>query len=418
MAACTGCGAATSENFCSSCGAPVADAQLAPILLDTTGPRVAASTDTIKRGPRPRNIVLGVIILAMLLAGGLTLSQSPDELPEADATEAAEVAAADAEQARAALRSSQSTRASSVPITDEDTVLGSVADWFVVVQSANGVSRIDVNTGEEEDLGLDGTLLGQAWGKVLVRRLNGDLQIFDAEELGGELPVEIGGGTDVRALGSSARVLSGSQPGMAWLLSDIAATAWQVDVSTGVLVRSLTLDSSYWYQVSPDFLSPVAGGVYTLQDDDSYQLALDGRILGEGPGRILVNRCDESLTCGTKWLAPDSFEELPQFFVPSLATSGYFPEWISGGRFLSDGPGGGVLDSETGERHQLDGAEQEAFWDGRISISPDAQVVAMRMSTGNLRMRLMDEPGGFSVDSSSVRSRFGVPPIFVPRTTG
>ncbi len=365
---------------------------------------------------RARSVILGLVILALFIVGGVAISQSPDDESDSAASEVSEdTATTETTEARSTVGDAQSTQLSTTTPA-ADTLLGEPTNWFLVIQSSDGIVRVDVDTGQSEDLGLYGVLLGQAWGRVLVRRLNGDLSTVDFEQLGGETPVELSLDSDGSALGSNSRVIQGSRPGMAWIVSDFNDTAWQVDLSSGQIVRTVDLDQSTWFEVSPDFLTPAAGGIYELQDDDSYRLALDGRILAEAPGRILVNRCDESLACANQWVDPDTFENLPQFFLPKFAYEGWFPQVLPGGRFLTAGPQD-VVDSVTGEQHRLQTIETNLVWDRGLVISPDGKVVALNPSPDQLRVRLMDGDGpAVRVEGLLLRSSIAAP-IFVPRSS-
>ncbi len=411
MAVCSGCRAPVTGNFCAHCGAPADHADLAPILLDASGPQETTSRDSIRRGSRGRSLLLGVAILAAVCAGGLLLSQTAGDPAEP----AAEDDAADITRPAETTQPPQETSASTTTADTVDDALEVESDWFVVVQTNDGIHRADALTGETEDLGLDGSLLGEAWGRVLIRRLSGDLQSIPVEELGGELPIENSTTMDGSMLGSSSRVIAGSFEGFAWIVSDFNGTAWHVDLVTGEIIRTAELDHSGWFGVSPDFRTPMAGGVYALQEDDSYRLVVDGRVLAEGPGRILVNGCDESLSCRSRWIDSVSFEELAQFYVPANGFDGWFPQGIGNGRFLSLNLE--AVDSVTGDSIRLENIEMEAVWDRRIAVSPDAQYVAMQVRNGKLRVRSVDGLQKISVDGIS-SGGWDNTPIFVPRTSG
>lgn len=415
MAECSGCGAPTTGNFCADCGAPSRKAQLAPILLDSSGPQIATSRDAVRSGSRGRSLVLGLAILGVVLGGGLLFSQTATDAPETDdAQEVAEQTDTTVSQSSLSQTTQAGAAEASTTTVEEPGELVR-SDWFVVVQTNEGIVRVDALTGEKEEVGLDGSLLGEVWGSVLVRRLNGELHTVTLEALGGDLPVETSSETDGSALGSGSRVLQGVRPGFAWIVSDFNGTAWQVDLASGDIVRTSEPDHSSWFEVSPDFRTPVAGGVYALQDDDSYRLVLDGRVLAEAPGRILVNRCDEALNCRNQWIDPVSLEELTQFHTPPGGLDGWFPRSIGNGRFLSINTE--AVDSVTGETVRLEGIETEAVWEQRIAVSPDAKFVAMQVRNGKLRIRSVDGSTKISADGVS-SGGWDNTPIFVPRTSG
>jgi len=127
---------------------------------------------------------------------------------------------------------------------------------------------------------------------------------------------------------------------------------------------------------SVDLLAGSAGGIYQF-DGGGYRLAFPGGLLVAGSELVLVERCDERLTCVDEWRSRRTWEPVDRR-VPPIGL-GLFGARLFADRWLlyHDGSFGGAIelfDIETGQSIALD----DGVFHGQaaLAVSPDGRWMA------------------------------------------
>lgn len=420
MATCASCGAAGTGRFCSHCGTALSSTAGGPRIIGTTA--ATAGRAGITHRSRRRTVLLtaaAIVILGMV--GGTVVSAvgrgrdtaSRDEgsdnpattTPEQPDPPPAEPAGGDTPQTTEPFASATTGRT--------DHWLGEPAGWYVLIRSLEGLKRVDLDTGEVVSMGTDLFPLAYTGEYVVLQNQFGELAVLRPSALTGEPFSAAISPTTTEQYTRRSRFTVSDDPGRVWIDPiDGPLAGVEVDLESGRELRRATEDDlgrGSWGLSSPQFTSPLSGGIYRLDDDNVYRRVRDGAVVAEGYGRMLIAECSDRLECRYRWLDATTLRPLPDLAVPGPLVP-VIPLVMANGRVISDG-GSGFIDIETGERFTVLAEEISGLIDGWAQLSPDSRFIAS-VSRGGLTVRSLDTSIG---QQPELRTPSRVTPVFVPK---
>ncbi len=410
---CRTCGASLSsgQRFCSSCGDPADD-----VLLVDAAPRVStgSAVTTDRRAARPWLVGLGLGLLGLLgwsvvaSSGGSDLASDPDgEAVEsvdgdAESSGADDPTAEDDDPQSTTTSDTGSDGADSEDVVDDvepaasggggvdedpdtvddaanrgaDPAGGVLEDSGLSLVVGTPVRLIDLDTGEEEGLAVSGSPMVSIDRHLVVRNGGSGLRVVNLDDLDGD-PLEVGGPNEY-----VMAVSEGGRPG------SIIALVNRFDGSTDeFLERVIDLESGLVLSEEPAavldwpptlgdgrFTSPNAGGVYE-QIGDEFRQVSDGRLVVEGDNVLLIETCDETMSCTQQWVSTDGLEPV-DFPAPTFVGHG---QLLANDRFLVSSDVGAwtydVLDVTTGEVVQEGLHYVESF---PVAEGPNGEYISFR----------------------------------------
>lgn len=376
---CRNCGQLTSGPFCASCGLRAGTSEGLP--ADDEGPVLAGS---VHRGSTARRLaVLAVLALgSVALVVGVLRSSQPAELADPAPTSIADSGASTTSPV-----SSESTTTTALgrPVTSapSPTVapagLGPSADWYVLVAADGDLLRIDLASGSVAVIAEDLAPLLHTGGRILLRRPSdpGALLVAEAASLA---TADVAGAEvlPLAQLTYDARLLVGSDPERIWVVSpsrDGPPSIHELDITTGETVRTIPyhpLHDQVWWGGgrTPEFLSPMSGGVYRLDADGAYVYQRPGFVDADGRGLILITECGAVLECSRTWYDAQDLSERSDLFAP--AASAWSP-FVLGEGSVVGGPGV-LIHIHTGRTRSVTNTETSRLFDpGTIDMSPDGR---------------------------------------------
>ncbi len=194
-------------------------------------------------------------------------------------------------------------------------VLGRATGLSLVVGGSNTPFRVlDLDTG---DLVVSETVLSPqfiAGSKLIYVSDTMTWSSIELSELDVERPTDAVG-RSFNPLGNSALVVpnddntvwltwSRTDGGRDWQLIDLDSLNVLRQVSTPIEVR---IPGGAEPFSGPEVVGSEAGGVFELQDDNTYVQVLDGVLIAVGADEVLVRQCSPTLECVARWFARDSW---------------------------------------------------------------------------------------------------------------
>lgn len=420
MATCASCGAAGTGRFCAHCGTALSSTAGGPRIIGTTA--ASAARAGITRRSRRRTVLLtavAVIILGMVggtvvsAVGGGRDSAAQDEGSDIPATTTPEQPDPPPPADPDGGDTPQATEPSASATGDTDHWLGEPAGWYVLVRSLEGLKRVDLDTGEVVSMGTDLFPLAYTGDYVVLQNQFGELAVLRPSALIGAPFSAAIAPTTTEQYTRRSRFTVSDDPGRVWIDPiDGSLAGVEVDLESGRELRRATEDDlgrGSWGLSSPQFTSPLSGGIYRLGDDNLYRRVRDGAVVAEGYGRMLITECSDRLECRYRWLDATTLRPLPDLAVPGALVP-VIPLVMANGRVISDG-GSGFIDIETGERFTVLAEEISGLIDGWAQLSPDSRFIAS-VSRGGLTVRSIDTSIG---QQPELRTPSRVTPVFVPK---
>lgn len=398
MVTCATCGTSGRGRFCSACGADLQSTGSGPRIIGVEPAAGSAPTaESVGAGSRLRTVlVVAAVIIglgAMMGAVGRAGGGDDDSIAESENDRDSAGARSDQVGTPSTVSDASDRTATTEPSPyatvepDGEHWLGDHAGWFVLVSTSEGLGRIDLDTGEITQMGTDLVPLVSTGSYVVLRNPVGELvalrpSAFQGEPFSGSIAP-----TTSARYPSRSRLTVSDDPGRVWVDPvDWTLAGVEVDLETGGELRRVTralVGQGSWGLSSPQFTSPVSGGIYRLDDSGTYQWVREGAVIAEGFGRMLVADCTDQLDCGYRWLDASTFEPLVDLAVPDQLVP-LIPLVLASGRVVSDG-GSAFLDIETGETFEVLARETSGLLDGWAQISPDARFIAS--TSGGLVVR-------------------------------
>lgn len=211
--------------------------------------------------------------------------------------------------------------------------------------------------------------------------------------------------------------------GHLWLLpsSGSSALAQRVDPGSGAVLEEREISSESSGHIpgpyssvsgSPDYMSPLTGGVYRF-GDDGYKRVLDGRILVRGVRLALIETCDDRLRCSEAWFDLDTELRVDH---PTPPDADGYRGILGSDRWLvqAHGPNweyelieigtGRIVDQMSGRREPL-------------SISPDGRLAAVN-DGDSLVVVDLDTGERVEFPRALLNGFDWPPPLFVPSASG
>ncbi len=417
MTACRGCGAEGAGNFCADCGLPLKEWEAGqapePSLLGAEKTDATRATDRVRAGSRRRSVALGVALMFFLGAGMYAAFRSPkpEPVPELAVDEVGdEEGAADAEIA------DEAEPGTDEPVAiEEGPWIAGDSHWYIVVAAQGGLHRIDTRTGVSTDLEIDGYPLGRMGDRIVLVH-QGRVVITDDATLSAEPPIQLPKPLEDAniAVGGPFWLTEGLTDDVFWVQR--YDSALEFDVRSGSLRREVRLPDAIgpFPSFSPDFRTPLSGGVYRLDPDPTttrYARILDGRILAQSDGAILVNSCGPELECANRWVDAVTLEPRDDLVAPDHSADVWFIGGrLAGGRFVG-AHFGSVFDVQTGDTIRLSEPRMNSMFNGELEISPDGLVTA-HVSGGWLHVQSTVIGTPSTADLKGLRT--GTRPLFVP----
>ncbi|NNE94424.1 MAG: hypothetical protein HKN24_00150 [Acidimicrobiales bacterium] len=423
MTACRGCEAEGAGNFCADCGLPLKEWEAGqapePSLLGAEKTDATRATDRVRAGSRRRSVALGMALMFFLGAGMYAAFRSPEPepVPELAVDEVGdEEGAAAEEDAVEAETAEEADPEGEEPDPIEGPWIAGDSHWYIVVAAQGGMHRIDTRTGVSTNLEIDGYPLGRM-GDRIVLVPQGRVVITDDATLSAEPPIQLPAPLEDAniAVGGPFWLTEGLSDDVFWVQR--YDSALEFDLRSGSLRREIRLPDSYsgpFPSFSPDFRTPLSGGVYRLDPDPTstrYARILDGRILAQSDGAILVNSCGPELECASRWVDALTLEPRDDLVAPDHSADVWFIGGrLAGGRFVG-ADFGSVFDVQTGDTIRLSEPRMNSMFNGDLEISPDGLVTAhVSGSWLQVQSTVIGTPS--TADLEGLRS--GTRPLFVP----
>ena len=269
--------------------------------------------------------------------------------------------------------------------TGSGPVLGRETGMSLIVGGSNTPFRVlDLDTG---DLVVSETVLAPQFiaGSTLI--YVSDTMTWSSIELGeldGERPTD-DAGRPFRPLGNSALVVpadddsvwltwSRTDGGRDWQLIDLESHQVLRQVSTPIEVR---IPGGAEPFSGPEVVGSEAGGVFALQDDNTYEQVLDGVLIAVGSNEVLVRQCSPTLECVAQWFARGTWTATGRPAPDADLADGRL---VAGGLLLAGAIpqpalGAGLYDMATGQVLRSLGP---APLSGAV-VSPDGQWLVRRL---------------------------------------
>ncbi|MFW2382190.1 MAG: hypothetical protein ACN4GZ_10560 [Acidimicrobiales bacterium] len=430
MAACRGCDTEGVGNFCAECGLPLGDTSLesldvasdAPTLMGASGPELRQGSERLRAGSRRRTLALSVALLGFLGAGTYAAlrSPAPEAVPEVAVDEVGdEQDPGEPQDSETVTTSGDSDgeQTDTTSVTSGDSWIEGDSQWFVIVSAQGNLHRIDTRTGVAVDLEAPGYPVARLGDEVLLVS-EGRLVITDDAALLADPPVELPQPMDVNvAVGGPFWLTRGLEDDRFWLQR--YDSALEIDLSTGTLRREVRSQDPYvgpFPSFSPDFRTPLSGGVYRLDSDPdttSYKRVMDGRILAQSNGAILVTSCGLELVCENVWFDQLTMEPRDDLATPEFEENAWFVGGtLADGRYVGTNYGT-FMDVRSGAILTLNEPKMNSMFSGELQISPDGSVVAY-LSRSRLNVHAATSPKVKTAELQGLRSN--TRPLFIPAT--
>jgi hypothetical protein len=390
--------------------------------MGASGPEVELKSERLRAGSRRRTLGLSVALVGFLGAGGFAALRSPapepvpelavdevgDEQPTAEDDGTPSIIGGDPDEGDVQTENDQPTT------VDDSSWLEGDSHWYVVVSARGNLHRIDTRTGVVEDLEVQGYPLGRLGDKILL--VSDDrIVVTDEAVLASAPPLQLPDPLEVNiAVGGPFWLTEGLTDDVVWLQR--YERALEIDLRSGSLRREIRNRDPYlgpFPAFSPDFRTPLSGGVYRLEPDDeelSYQRVLDGRVLAQSDGAILVSSCGLELVCENRWVDQKTMEPRLDLVAPRFDENAWFVGGSLDGRYIGT-TYGRLMDVKTGAEISLNESKTNSMFSGELQISPDGQVLAFLM-----RSRLTVQPALSATaeiaDLQQLRSN--TRPLFIP----
>jgi hypothetical protein len=376
------------------------------------------ASEAVRTGSRSRSVALGIALLGVLAVGSYTAlhSPTPEPVPELAVDEVGdEEVTAPNDDANSVTTRAQSDGLDETSTDDGSLWLDGESQWYILVAASGSLHRIDTRTGEAVDLEVSGFPLGRVGDRVLLVS-EGKLVVTEDETLSGELPIELPEPLESNvAIGGPFWLHEGLDDSYVWLQR--YESALEIDLSTGAIRRELRSLDPYlgpFPTYSPDFRTPLSGGVYRLvrgTDEVSYERVLDGRVLAQSDGAVLVNLCGLELVCENRWLDVTTMEPRGDLLAPQFLEESWFVGGrLAGGRFIG-ADYGSIVDVRSGEVILLNEQRMNSMFSGELEISPDGNLIA-HLARSRLQVQSIGSPTAVTSDVQALRSN--TRPLFVP----
>jgi hypothetical protein len=424
MAICRGCDTEGDGNFCADCGLPLSDTSPgsaavgldAPTLMGAAGPPKRAS-ETLRTGSRSRSAALGIALLGFLGAGSYAAlrSPAPESVPEVAVDEIGDEEGAPENDDTSSVRATDNLDDLEEPsVFDDSFWFEGDSQWYIIVSAQGSLHRIDTRTGIAIDLELPGYPLGRLGDKILVAS-EGRLVITDEVALTSDPPVELPEPLDVNiAVGGPFWLTEGLNEDYFWLQR--YDSALEIDLRSGTLRREIRNREPYlgpFPSYSPDFRTPLSGGVYRLDPDEetvSYQRMMDGRIVAQSNGALLVSSCGLELVCEHRWVDQITMEPRTDLVAPAFEEDSWFVGGVlADGRFVGT-VYGRFMNVTNGTTFLLNEAKMNSMFSGELEISPDGKVIA-HLSRSRLQVQSIGSSVAETSDLQALRSN--TRPLFI-----
>lgn len=181
---------------------------------------------------------------------------------------------------------------------------------------------------------------------------------IELSDLDGERPSD-DAGRAFSPLGSAALVIpatddtvwltwSRTDGGRDWQLIDLESLGVLREVSTPLAVR---IPGGAEPFSGPEVVGSEAGGVFELQDDNTYEQVLDGVLIAVGTDAVLVRQCSATLDCTARWFSRDTWTMIEQAPPDADLANGRL---VAGGLLLAGAVpqpalGAGLYDVQSGQ---------------------------------------------------------------------
>ena len=149
----------------------------------------------------------------------------------------------------------------------------------------------------------------------------------------------------------------------------------------------------------------------TDADTPTYTRVLDGRVLAQSDGAILVSSCGLELRCENRWVDQITMEPRSDLVAPEFDENAWFVGGsLADGRYIGT-VFGRLMDVTTGTEVALNESKTNSMFSGELQISPDGQVVAF-LSRSRLNVQQANSATIETAELQSLRSN--TRPLFVP----
>ncbi len=389
--------------------------------MGASGPEVERASERLRAGSRRRTIAFGVALLGFLAVGAYTAlrSPAPEPVPELAVDEVGDEEGAAENNASVPTTESpeigDGTDDEEPSVVDDSFWLEGESHWYIVVAAQGNLHRIDTRTGGSWDLGVSGYPLGRLGDKILLVS-DGRIVVTDDVLLGSEPPLELPDPLDVNvAVGGPFWLTEGLTEDTFWLQR--YDSALEIDLRTKTLRREIRNRDPYlgpFPAFSPDFRTPLSGGVYRLGpdvDEVSYERILDGRVLAQSNGAILVSSCGFKLMCENRWVDQITMEPRPDLVEPEFDENAWFVGGsLADGRYVGT-TYGRLMDVTTGGEIPLNESKTNSVFSGELQVSPDGEVIAY-LSRSRLNVQAVHSP---RIETAKLQAlRASTRPLFVP----
>lgn len=275
-------------------------------------------------------------------------------------------------------------------VAPDGPVLGETTGWFVISADRSGLVRIDADTGELTELGVNVVPMGYVGDQIALRSFDHRIYLVDPALLAGPVPLSLPSPINARSYagGSGTNIFASRHPDRLWVELPVINVAVEIRLSDGAELQRIAQSDYALFggQSGPEFLTPPTGGVYRLEDDGSYSQAATGRVIAVVDGGVLVRQCDETLTCQNQWLDPNTLEERTDWFAPEANEANVWGQKLLGNdRFLLSFETQ-LIDIRNGDRFTLPIRWYSMTGSGPIDVSPNGNTIMISEPDGLLMM--------------------------------
>ncbi len=417
MARCRGCGSNGEGNFCDQCGLPRRDGAEGPLILGAEPSEAAPASVRVSRGSSRLTAVLGIALAALLGLGIFASVRSPEPVDRGFAVDEEGDEQDRDDSGDDDVGFNTTTTAPEPPSTPPTTaslggelLLDAEYGWDVIAATDESLVRVDSSTGEVVPLGVKASPVGYVNDMIALQDAEHRIILVDPIVLSGAAPVQLPDpiGDSPLAADGVVALMPSLNPETFWLITDFGSWVTEVRISDGTVLRTITTEGSYESLVlSPDFRTPLPGGVYRLTSDSDFTRVADGRVLVRVRDAVLVQTCDQTLECVNTWRDVLTMEPRTDLLAPKYTdNSFYFP--FAGAAFIFNGET--LVDLETGVSRRFPADMMNNFFDGTGDLSPDGQVF---VSSEGTRLRFRGAAAATVSLGGDVITMYR--PVFVPK---
>lgn len=389
------CGAANppSSRFCSSCGRPL----IGDVQLIDDGAAIAG-----EHGPAPLQtssstrwlLGVGVLLAAVIAWSAIAASPPPEDLADgfetddeveieesSTTTNPPRTTTTDPDRTDSTRRTTTTTAPVEV-IGDGGPLLGEETGFDLLIGlHAQRPSRLDLDTGEivhVDEPGAFNPILVS--GSFVVGRLNDSISVLPIDDLAAK-PHVLGGSTTYYELVSRAARTDGRAVFLEQPFDSRSPAMQLVDLATLETVETYPppegVAVNYWggfgLSSDPALVNTFAGGVYERLGDDRFIRRSPGRMLAVDGARVLVERCDERLTCERAWLDRQNWSDTDLRVPDEMFDSAWMLNDTNWMFYATSGPEWEPRLFNIVDGRDIAMAQEIDFWSFGIAISPDGR---------------------------------------------